>query len=78
LLIDRQEGWEALNTYPVLRHQMVELMFVSSLEELAQAWCFDSPSEVQRFLRGPFLRRIRRDAEGAMALAMERFGELAI
>jgi len=60
-------AWDALDASPVLRHQMVELVAVGTLAELAEGWGFDSDEAAREYVRGPFERRVLRDA-GAEAV----------
>ena len=71
-------AWEALSSRPALRAQIIEMVSISSCDELAECWCFDGVEECRNYVRGPLIEQIRRDAPEAVSFVLVKFGERAI
>ena len=53
-----EQVWASIES-PALRCQIVELVAVDSLGQLAEGWGFETEEAAREYIRGPLMARVR-------------------
>ena len=65
-----EQVWASIES-PALRCQIVELVAVDSLRQLAEGWGFETEEEAREYIRGPLMTRVREEAGEQAAQFLE-------